>query len=100
MVDVNFVTTSPDEQETLINIDYVSKRAHVYTSRAFTARQLAKLCEDHPDEAQIETNNNFGLSIEVPMEWINIRPKFKRHMTDEQKQAISERLLEARRQKK
>ncbi len=97
---VSFVQTSLDEQETTINVDYSSRRASIYTSRAAVANNLLELCEQHPDETSVNTLNSFGLIVEVPLDWINIRPKFHRELTEEQRQALSKRLAAAREARK
>lgn len=46
---------------------------------------------DH-EEAKIELDNQYGLMISVPQNWIKIRPPVKRQLTDEQKVALAERM--------
>ena len=50
---------------------------------------------DH-EEAKIELDNQYGLMISVPQNWIKIRPPVKRQLTDEQKAAMAERMKNIR----
>lgn len=93
---IKFETTPLDEQETVIDMDYVEKRAYVYTSRSGVAQKLKKMCETYPADAQVARLDKYGLEVSVPMDWITIRPKVKRSFTEEQKQAMRERLVLAR----
>ena len=81
-----------EEQETTINLSYQDKKAYVYTSRINVARRLLEMCEAHTDEASIRRLNSGGLEIEVPLNWIIIRPKQKRELTEEQRRELAERL--------
>ena len=50
---------------------------------------------DH-EEAKIELDNQYGLMISVPQNWIKIRPPVKRQLTDEQKAAMAEKMKNIR----
>ena len=92
-----FETIPVDEQETSIVIDYATKKAYVYTSKINAAKQLVKMCSDHPDEALITRCDKTGVDITMPASWVVIRPKIKREMSEEQRRAVAERLSSARR---
>ena len=53
---------------------------------------------DH-EEAKIELDNQYGLMISVPQNWIKIRPPVKRQLTEEQKAALAERMQKFKRGK-
>lgn len=78
------------EQETVITVDPITKRASVYSCIPPMVKRLYKLAEH--EDAKIELDNQYGLTISVPQSWIKIRPPVKRQLTDEQKAALSERM--------
>lgn len=63
----------------------------MYSCIPSTVKRLYKLVEEHEDAA-IDIDNDYGLCINVPANWIKIRPPVKRNLTDEQKAAMAERL--------
>ena len=78
------------EQETTITIDPLTKRASVYSCIPSMVKKLYQFAE-RPD-VTVELDNAYGLMISVPQNWIKIRPPAKRQMTDEQKEALAERM--------
>ena len=86
-----------DEQETTIVIDPNSKTASVFSSIPAEVNRLYKLLEN--PEASIEIDNQYGLMITVPMNWVKIKPPVTRSYTDEQRQAMAQRLADARKAK-
>jgi len=91
----DFVITPLDEQETTIDIDYREKRAYIYTSRSAVSKKLLSLCEEH-DEAEVVKVDKYGAEISVPVDWISIKPKKKRTMSEEARKAMAERLAAVR----
>lgn len=85
------------EQETTIVIDPNSKTASVFSSIPAEVNRLYKLLEN--PEASIEIDNQYGLMITVPMNWVKIKPPVTRSYTDEQRQAMAQRLADARKAK-
>jgi len=83
-----------DEQETVIVIDPNAKTADIYSSASPMINRMRKLL-DHPD-AKLDYEDQYGLEIVVPMSWIKIRPPIVRTYTEEQRQAMAERLRTAR----
>ena len=75
-------------------IDPVEKRASVYSCIPSTVKKLYKLAEQ--ENARIELDNQYGLMISVPQNWIKIRPPAKRVLTEEQKAALAERMSKVR----
>lgn len=89
---------SLEEQETVINIDYVAKTAYVYTCHSPTVKKIYKLAEEYPDDVHIVRDDSYGILINVPMKWIAIKTPKK--VTNEQKQAMAERMKVINQKKK
>ena len=66
----------------------------MYSCIPSVVKRLYKMA-DH-EEAKIELDNQYGLMISVPQNWIKIRPPVKRQLTDEQKAAMAERMKNIR----
>lgn len=99
--EISIIQTPINEQETHINIDYSTKRAHVYTSKAGVARRLLDLLNEHGDgEVVLEYSNEFGLEISVPIDWVSVKPRKKYEISEEQRKIRAERLAAARQAKK
>lgn len=79
------------EQETIINFNEEEKTASVYTFNKRLQRKLARLAEEYPDECRKAKTWQPGESVEyiVPKKWIKVNAP--RVLTEEQKQAASER---------
>ena len=90
--EISFAPCSLEEQETTINLDYAEKKAYVYTSRIGVAKKLIDMCAEHKDETFVQNINEYGLQIQVPLDWIVIRPKTKRNLSEEQRKKLAERL--------
>jgi len=76
---------------------------HVSGRKTFTVtaaerwriNMIRKLKEQHPEEVEITHENTDGsLVAHVPYEWMRIKPKAKRSMTEEQREALRERMRE------
>lgn len=99
--EISIIQTPIDEQETHINIDYSTRRAYVYTSKAGVARRLLDLYSEHGEgEVVVEHSDKFGLEVSVPMDWISIKPRKKYAISEEQLRIRTERLAAARKAKK
>ena len=70
----------------------------VYTSERKYINKIYKLKEQYPDEVVILKENQDGsLCVNLPYDWMPFpKPKTKRTLTEEQKQAASERMKAAR----
>lgn len=86
--------TPMEEQETNIVVDPITKRASVFSCIPSTVKALYKLL-DHPD-VEVEMDSMYGLMISVPQSWIKIKPPIQREFTEEQKEAMRQRLMKAR----
>ena len=91
-----FASVPFDEQETLININYETKRASVYSSRPAVARKIFDLYKANQDEVDLIALDRYGIDVSVPMSWIVVRPKIKRNFTEKQRKEIGERLNASR----
>lgn len=93
-----FTGTSPlttAEQETAITIDRTSKTALIYSSDQVMIRRLKRLLALENTELVMIAEDKFGIAVELPKNMITIRGK-RTKMSDEQRQAASERLKKAR----
>lgn len=87
-----------EEQETVVNVDYIENVAHVYSCHKPTINRLQKLADSNPDEVSVEFDNRYGMQIAVPVKWITIKPP--RKYSEEERKKRGERLAEAARAKK
>lgn len=62
--------------------------------------KLIKLATKYPDLINITVNKDGSVFGHVPVDWIKIRPKQSRNISEEQRAAASVRLKEARSRKK
>lgn len=79
-----------EEMETSVIIDPKSKTADIYSNVAYAVRRMYELLENYPDDVKLEGDDEYGLEIIVPAEWIVIKPP--RKYTEEQRQAMAERM--------
>lgn len=93
---ITLMPTAIEEQETTINLSYADKKAYVYTSKISVARSLADLCTQHQDETEVIRCDEGGFEAALPINWVTIRPKKKRQITEEQRRALTERLAAIR----
>lgn len=82
------------EQETVIVVDPTKKRASVYSCIPNMVKKLYEYAEH--EDVKIDMDNEYGLTINVPMNWVKIRPPIKRVYSEEQRAAIAENLAKAR----
>lgn len=88
------------EQETSICIDPNTKRAEVYSSIPSTVKQLQKLVEESsPNDVKVIRNDKYGITIDVPAKWIKIQKPRTKNLTEEQKEALRQRMSNARKMK-
>lgn len=83
-----------EEQETTITMypKSIQDRAEIYTCETSRIAKLKKLATENPDEVKIAQADGYGILVSLPLKWINIRKPVKRNLTDEQRQALSERM--------
>lgn len=82
------------------SISYTDKKTAYFSSdERRWINKIRRLRSQYPEQVTIkyEPENNDGcICAEIPVEWIKISPKRASTMTDEQRQAASERLKIAR----
>ena len=86
------------EKETIFFYTEAEPKAGVFTYNVALKRQLAVLCESHPDQVRLTLDNgNGGLNYELPKKWIRISPP--RVLSQAQKEVL-ERMNRKRRESK
>ena len=83
-----------EEQETSIVIDPLAKTATVYSCVPATIRRIESF-RNEPD-VEIISDDKYGITAKMPAKWIKIVKPQKREYTDEQRDALRERLEKAR----
>ena len=62
-------------------------------------RRIIRYAEERPDEVKIlktpETNGGY-IMASAPKKWMNVKPPRKRELTDEQREVITKRMAEIR----
>ena len=81
--------------------DYLScdKHATFCSSETKWINKILKLHEQYPDEVEIQVlpENNQGMILaHIPKRWFKIAPPRKSNMTEEQREAMVQRLADAR----
>ena len=73
--------------------------ATMSSNEAVWVRKLTSLAEQYPDDVVIrkapEDNDGFIL-VNLPKKWFKIKPPTKRNMTDEQREALADRMRNVR----
>ena len=76
--------------------DHVSGDAYCTSTAAesWSKNMFNRLKEKYPDDITIVSKNEDGsMVVRFPYAWLpRVRPKRKRHLTEEQKKAVSDRL--------
>ena len=81
--------------------DYLScdKHATFCSSETKWINKIRKLAEEYPDEVeiQVQPEDNQGMILaHVPKSWFKLNPPRKSNMTEEQREAMIQRLADAR----
>lgn len=75
------------------------KKAFFSSDERKWINRINKLIEEYPDDIRViarpETNDGC-IYVELPAEWLKIRPKKKIEMTEEEKDILRERFARAR----
>ena len=75
------------------------KTATMCSNEAVWVRKLTSLAEQYPDDVVIrkapEDNDGF-IFVKLPKKWFKIKPPTKRNMTDEQREALADRMRNVR----
>lgn len=86
-------------KRTTITFTESSNAARIQTDSKRVFGKIQKLIESHADAgAKILQAGDDGapFDIIVPKEWVSIRPKVKRVLSEEQRKAVSERMQKIR----
>lgn len=91
-----------DDRETCIERIQNDKYTNIYTSERKFINELNNLKDQHPEDVIIEHINSDGsICAKVPYNWFKfVKPPTKRTMTEEQRQAASERMKKNRENRK
>lgn len=82
------------EQETVIVIDPVTKQASLYTCIPSMIKRAQSFVREH--QAELVFEDKYGIEISFPSDWVKISKPRKVNYTDEQKEALRNRLASAR----
>jgi hypothetical protein len=87
-----------DEQETTIQFNRIEDVAHICTSDSTMKTKFNKMCKESPNHWKlIEEDEVFSFYECRPKSLISYRSKVtERNLTDEQREAMAQRLREAR----
>ena len=81
-----------EEQETsiLLGVPHLSPDADIYTCMPAMIRKLKQLKEQYPDQVNIQKEDDYGIQLTLPREWVKIKPK--RVLSEQQRQQIAQNL--------
>ena len=89
-----------ENNENMIEFLLGTHTATVTFTNAKHIKKIKELYESHPDDFKYFTENNDGsICAKIPLKWVRIsagRTGAKREMTDEQKEALKQRLAAGR----
>ena len=78
---------------------YIDKEMFVSTDEMKWKNRIEQWAKEYPDECKITVrpeNNDGCMCAKMPASWFRMRPPIKRNLTDEQREAMGERLRKAR----
>ena len=86
------VSIPMEEQELHINYSPVEmdKLCEVYTTIPWMMKYLEKMVKNHPNECQLVKEDQYSYTARIPFKLV--KPRAPRHYSEEQKQALRERL--------
>lgn len=89
------------ERETIINFNAAEDTAEVYTADPVYIRKLDKLCEQFPDtykfmEELSSMRRRESKTYSMPKRLVKFRSPVTREISEEQREALAERLRKAR----
>ncbi|MBO5969970.1 MAG: hypothetical protein J6S14_15890 [Clostridia bacterium] len=89
-------------RETCYEQDADSKCGVITTNELGWIRKIQRLAEEYPEDVviKLQPDENYGyLLASVPTPWFVIRPPKKMNLSEEQKDALRERMAEARKKR-
>ena len=72
-----------EEQETNVNYNAKDLEANVYTAYPRDINRFKKLVQENPNDVKLIREDENGITISVPKNWVKVRPP--RKMSEEQK---------------
>lgn len=94
-------TVPQEEQETIINLSPADKgKAIVYTCVPNMVKRLYQYAGEYPGQVKVIADDGYGVDASIPAGWVTVKPRKKREMSEEQRQAAVARLAAARERKK
>lgn len=75
--------------------EYFDKTMYVSSDQQKIINRVRKLAEQYPEQVTIKNQpeqNDGCIYATMPADWLKLSPPIKREMTDEQRQAASERM--------
>lgn len=93
------------ERETIINFNAAEDTAEIYTADPVYIRKLDKLCEQFPDTYKFMEDLSAkqckeSKTYSMPKRLVKFRSPVTREISEEQREALAERLRKAREAKK
>ena len=83
-----------------VSVEFIKGDKHLtwYSDDFATVRHMKKLQEENPNDVTVIAEDENSLLIHIPVKWFREpRPKIKREMTDEQREAARARMSEVAR---
>lgn len=80
-----------------VSVEFIKGEKHLtwYSDDFTIVKHMKKLQEENPDDVTVIAEDENSLLIHVPVKWFREpRPKIKREMTDEQREAARIRMSE------
>ena len=87
-----------EEQETTFNL-YPKKSGYqceIYSCTPSDIALIKKYAKEYPNDIIIIREDDISIDAKAPREWFKMKPPTHRKMTEEQKQALRERLAAQR----
>lgn len=88
-----------DFKETSIEYLTCDQHAAFYSSEAKWIRKIKQLQQSYPDQISIINESTDSILVHLPKSWLKIKPPQKRNFTEEQREALKQRMLNARKEK-
>jgi hypothetical protein len=92
--ELNIMTLSKFEQETIITFNAEEKTAEIYTADPVQIRRLDSLCTEFPDTYKLKKQGEISKNYTVPKEYITFRKP--RVISEQQRERLIENLKKAR----
>ena len=84
------------EQETIITFNEAEDFVEVSTHNGRLKKRLVELAAARTDEVEYRGADHGSASYRVPKKWLKVNPLARRQMSEEERQAVRERLNRGR----